>query len=223
MTTIGESITRIRNVVKGVKEDAFLTDRQIYFNIVKYGQSLLKREDNQNKLMRISSIMTMLPYVELIDVDKVEAECFGVASGCFFKRTKDKLPELFEGSYGPLIRSVTSLDGSKDLIQTEPSIFTKISKSTNFKYNKNLYFWYRGGYIYVANVDWDAIKVEGPFVGSTSQYTCDDEDNCLSRQEERFPFPEYLFSEIEQYVINDILKTIQIPDPGADDSQNPHR
>lgn len=222
MTTIGVSISRIRNIVKAVKEDAFVTDRQIYFNIIKYGQSLLKREDNQNKLMRIPSIMTALPYVELIDVDKVEAECFGVASECFFKRTKDKLPQLLEGTYGPLIRSVTSLDGSKDLIQTEPSIFVKISKSTNFKYNKNLYFWYRNGYIYIANVEWEAIQVDGVFVGSTAHYICDAEE-CVPRQEEKFPFPEYLFSEIEQHVKNDIFKTLQIPDPGADDSQNPHR
>jgi len=222
MTTIGNSISRIRNVLKAVKEDAFVTDRQIYFNIIKYGQSLLKREDNQNKLMRTSSIMVVLPYVELIDVDKVDAKCFGVSSGCFFKRTKDKLPQLLEGTYGPLIRSVSSIDGSQDIIQTEPSIFVKISKSTNFKYNKNLYFWYREEYIYVANVEWDAIKVEGLFVGSTYKYNCE-EPNCEPKQNQKFPFPEYLFSEIEQYVINDLLKTIQIPDTGADDSQNPHR
>jgi len=47
MTTVGESITRIRNIIKAVKEDAFVTDRQIYYNIIKYGSSLLKREDNQ--------------------------------------------------------------------------------------------------------------------------------------------------------------------------------
>lgn len=222
MTTIEESISRIRNILKAVKEDAFVTDRQIYFNIIKYGQSLLKREDNQNKLMRNSGIMTVLPYVDIIDVDKVEAECFGVHSGCFFKRTEQKLPEFFDGSYGPLIRSVSSIDGSKDLLQTEPSIFVKISNSTNFKYNKNIYFWYRSGYIYIANVDWDAIKIEAPFKGSTSRFTCEPTD-CVTRQSERLPFPEYLFSEIEQYVIKELSMSLQIQDPGADDSQNPHR
>lgn len=225
MSTIGESITRVRNILKAVKEDAFVTDRQIYFNIIKYGKALLKREDNANKLMRMSGIMSVLSYVELIDVDKAEAECFGVHTGCFFKRTKDKLPKVFEGYYNPLIRSVTSIDGSKDLVQTEPSIFVKISNSTNFKYNKNLYYWYRSGYIYVANVQWDAIKVEGVFEGSIAGYNCDPDENdkCLSRQEERLPFPEYLFAEIEQFVIKDLSMTLQIPDTGADDSQNPHR
>jgi hypothetical protein len=223
MTTIGESITRIRNIVKAVKEDAFVTDRQIYFNIIKYGKSLLKREDNQNKLMRMSSLMTTLPVVDLIDVDKVDADCFGVYSGCYFKRTAEKLPDFFQGTYGPLIRSVTSVDGSFDLVQTEPSIFVKISKSTNFKYNKNIYFWYLNGYIYVANVDWDAIKIQGIFEGDTGAFMCEPEAQCKPKQEQQLPFPEYLFSEIEQYVLKELTMTLQIPDSGADNSQNAHR
>ena len=78
MTTIGEAISRVRNTLKAVKEDPFLTDRTIYFALTKYGQTLLKREDNQFRLMKISSIFKLLPYVELIDVDKVEAGCVGV-------------------------------------------------------------------------------------------------------------------------------------------------
>ena len=56
MTTVGEAITRVRAVLKAVKEDAFLTDRNIYFSILKYGKTLLKREDNQYRLMKISSL-----------------------------------------------------------------------------------------------------------------------------------------------------------------------
>ena len=78
MTTIGEAVSRVRNTLKAVKEDAFLTDRTIYYSIITYGQTLLKREDNQFRLMKISSIFNVLPYIELIDVDKVEAGCIGV-------------------------------------------------------------------------------------------------------------------------------------------------
>ena len=88
MTTVGEAITRVRAALKAVKEDAFLTDRNIYFAISKYGKTLLKREDNQYRLMKISSLFSVLPYVELVDVDKIEAGCTGVYSGCYFKRSK---------------------------------------------------------------------------------------------------------------------------------------
>ena len=84
-TTVGEAISRVRNTLKAVKEDPFLTDRTIYFSIIKYGQSLMKREDNQLRLMKISNIFKVMPYVELIEVDKVDAACVGVYSGCYFK------------------------------------------------------------------------------------------------------------------------------------------
>ena len=56
MTTIGEAVSRVRNVLKGVREDAFLTDRTIYYSILKYAKALIKREDNQFRLMKMSSI-----------------------------------------------------------------------------------------------------------------------------------------------------------------------
>jgi len=220
MTTIGEAISRVRNTLKAVKEDPFLTDRTIYYSIIKYGKTLLKREDNMFRLMKLSSIFNVLPYVELIDVDKVEAGCTGVYSGCYFKRTKEKLPTIFDGMFGPIIRTVSSIDGSIEMFRTDPGTWVSITKSTTFKYNKRPYFWYLNGYLYVPNVDWDAIRIEAIFEGDTSAYTCNDDDNCLTRQDQALPFPEYLFSEIEQFVVKELTMTMQIPQDAADDSQN---
>ena len=120
MTTVGEAISRMRNTLKAVKEDPFLTDRVIYLSLLKYGQTLLKREDNQYRLMKISSIFSVLPFVELIDVDKIEAGCTGVYSGCYFKRTKEKIPSILNGILGPIIRTVSSIDGSDIMFRTNP-------------------------------------------------------------------------------------------------------
>jgi hypothetical protein len=148
MTTIGEAVSRVRNVLKGVKEDAFLTDRTIYYSILKYAKALIKREDNQFRLMRMSSLFQVLPYIELIDVDKVEAGCIGVYSGCYFKRSKDKIPGILNGMFGPIIRTTSSIDGTIELYRTEPGTWISMTKTTTFKYNKNRYFWYLNGYLY---------------------------------------------------------------------------
>ena len=132
MTTVGETITRVRAALKAVKEDSFITDRNIYFAILKYGKTLLKREDNQNKLMKMSSLFTYLPYLELIDVDKVEAECLGVYSECYIKRTKQRLPQLFDGMFGPIIRTASSIDSSIKMYRTEPNTFVSITRSVNY-------------------------------------------------------------------------------------------
>lgn len=220
MTTIGEAISRVRNTVKAVREDPFLTDRAIYYLIIKYGKTLLKREDNQNKLMKISSLFTFLPYMELIDIDKVEAGCTGVYSGCYFKRTKDRLPDVFTGMFGPIFRTVSSIDGTIKIFRTEPGTFVSMTKTTSFKYNTRKYFWFQDGYLYLPNVDWDAIRVEAIFEGDTGDFTCNTEQNCLIKQDQPLPLPEYLFSEIEQYVVQELTITMKIPSDSTDDSQN---
>jgi hypothetical protein len=217
MTTIGEAISRVRNTLKAAKEDPFLTDRTIYFLLTKYGQTLLKREDNQFRLMKISSIFQVLPYLELIDVDKVQAGCIGVYSGCYFKRSKEKLPTILNGTFGPIIRTVSSIDGTIELFRTDPGTWVSMTKTTTFKYNRNIYFWYLDGYIYIPNVDWEAVRMEAIFEGQVDTCTTDD---CLIKQDQPLPFPEYLFSEIEQYTVKELTITMQVPQDGSDDSQN---
>jgi hypothetical protein len=217
MTTIGESISRVRNILKAVKEDPFLTDRQLYFAIQKFAKTLIKREDNQFRLMKISSIFKVLPYVELIDVDRVDAGCIGVYSGCYFKRSKDKLPSILDGLFGPLIRTVSSIDGGIEMFRTDPGTWVSITKSTTFKYNKRPYFWYLNGYIYVPNVDWDAIRIEAIFENDVP--TCNSDD-CMIMQDQPLNVPEYLFSEIEQFVIQEYSTTMQIGVDQSDDGQN---
>jgi hypothetical protein len=217
MTTIGETISRVRNTLKAVKEDAFITDRVIYSLLLKYGKTLIKREDNQFRLMKISSIFKVLPYIELIDVDKVEAGCIGVYSGCYFKRSKEKLPAILDGMFGPIIRTVSSIDGTIELFRTDPGTWVSMTKTTTFKYNRSIYFWYLNGYIYIPNVDWEAIRLEAIFEGTVE--TCES-DPCEIKQDQQFALPEYLFSEVEQFVLQELTMTLKVPADSVDDSQN---
>ena len=216
MTTIGEAISRVRNTLKAVKEDPFLTDRVIYSSLIKYGQTLLKREDNQFRLMKISSIFQVLPYIELIDVDKVEAGCLGVYSGCYFKRSKEKLPTILDGAMGPIIRTTSSIDGSIEMFRTDPGTWVSMTRTTTFKYNTRKYFWYLNGYLYAPNIDWEAIRMEAIFQGVTDPCS----DQCDIAQNKALSLPEYLFSEVEQFVIKELSMSMQIPSDGADDGQN---
>ena len=216
MTTIGDAISRVRNTLKAVKEDPFLTDRVIYSSLIKYGQTLLKREDNQFRLMKISSIFQVLPYIELINVDKVEAGCLGVYSGCYFKRSKEKLPTILDGAMGPIIRTTSSIDGSIEMFRTDPGTWVSMTRTTTWKYNTRKYFWYLDGYIYCPNIDWDAIRMEAIFQGVTDPCS----DQCDIAQNKALSLPEYLFSEVEQFVIKELSMSIQIPSDGADDGQN---
>lgn len=218
-TTIGQVISRIRSQVKGVKQDAFLTDRMIYTYVLKHAKWLMRREDSKNKLMGFSGVIQTLDFVELIEVDKVEACCTGIKSNCKIKRTKDKLPLFLQGYYGPLIRTVSSLDNSEELQPILPSSFLAIANSKNFKYNKTKYFWFLNDYLYFPNLEWDAIRVEGIFEDDISKWTCA-EDNCTLKQDQNFNVPDYLLGELEAEVGKDIMGIYQIPLDMASDKQH---
>ena len=219
-TTIGEVISRIRNQLKAVNQDTFLTDRFIYSILKKHAQVLMKREDSGNKLMRFNSIFQTLDFVELVEIDKIEAHCLGIKSDCTFRRTKDKLPVFLQGYWGPLIRNVTSLDGSEECQPTTPSGYLSIANSKNFKYNKTKYFWYLNDYIYLPNLDWDGIRIEGVFEDDISQWSCDKDKECLIRQYQNFNVPDYLFAEIEASALKDLLILTQIPADPSNDNQH---
>lgn len=221
-TTRAESISRVRNLVKAVKEDPFLTDRFIFALIMKYAKMLIKRQDNENKIMKFQSIFKPIPCVELIEVDKVEACCSGIKSKCTIMRTKDRLPEVLEGSYGPLFRSISSLDRSILVFKTYPATFTSIANSTTYKYNTTKYYWYIDGYLYFPNIEWDGVLVEGLWVDSIDYLTCEG-PQCKVVQEETMPIPEYLFAEIEQMVMRDMGMLVQMPTEAQDDKQSPLR
>lgn len=223
MVTIGESISRVRNVLKAVKEDPFLTDRFIHSLIVKHSKAIIKREALINNIYKYRSLFKEIPCLDLIDVDIVEACCTGIKTGCTIKRTKDKLPSLLETDNGPVIRSVSTLDYSKQVTETYPSVYANMTKVKNFKYNKNKYYWYIDGYIYIPNVEWEGIRVEVLPDGDISSFLCGqaaEEAECIIKQDTNFNIPEHMFAEIENLVVQEILTAGQIPSDGADDSQN---
>lgn len=213
-TTIGETVSRVRNTLKAVKEDAFLTDRFIYSVVSKFAKLFIKRQDNLNKLLRFKSFFKALPCVSLIEVDKIEACCAGIKSGCIIMRTENKLPSPFEGPYGPMFRTVSSIDGSQEIVQTEPGTYTSMTKTTTFKYNKTKYYWYLDGYMYFPNIEWDAVRIEGIWEDSI------DEKECILRQDQQSNIPDDLFAEIEQQVLQELTMSIQIPADPSDDKQN---
>jgi len=218
MTNIGDAISRVRNVIKAVKEDPFLTDRLIFSLIIKHAQLLMKQQDSLNQMLRFHSFFKTLPCLDLIEVDKVEA-CCDIQSGVTIKRTKDPLPKLMEGSYGPLFRTVSSIDGSFEIYRTTPAMYNSLTKTSTYKYNKKKYYWYINNYLYFPNIDWDAVKVEGIFEDDLAWYTCSTcEEKCRPRQQDSFQVPDYLFAQIEQNVVKELTLTMQVPQdmPGTD-------
>lgn len=220
MRTIGEAISRTKNLVKGMKQDAFLTDRFVYALLLKHGKFLMRRQDSQNKVMKFNPVFQTLNFVELVDTDKVQAHCIGLSSDCTIKRTVDRLPSFMEGYWGPLIRSVTSVDGSEEFMPTYPTAYLNISRQKNFRYNSTRYYWFVGGHLFFPNLPWDAVRIEGVFEEDISRYNCDCADDCIARQDQLFNVPDFLDAEMDKLILQDLGILEQTPSDAKDDKQS---
>jgi hypothetical protein len=217
---IGDVISRVRREIKAVKQDAFLSDRFLFSLVVKHANWLMKREDGANKLLKFDSIVQVLPFVELVDTDRVEAGCRGVYSGCLMKKSRLPLPDLFDGYAGPLFRSVTSLDGRQSVSLTDPTTFVNILNQSSHKYNKSIYGWFLNRHLFFPDLDWDAVRVEGVFSGDVGLFGCDDCNKCSPRQLQPFNVPGYLHGELENQVLNDLKVLMSIPGDGGQDMKS---
>lgn len=221
--TIGESISRVRGIIKATKEDAFLPDRFVYSVISKYAKTLLKNEQSDRKLMRYDNLFEMLEFVELEEVSKIEAECAPIRTNCTIMRTVKKLPSLFNGRTGPLIRKVYSIDGSYEFEPTTISQFISIANSSDYHLNNAKHYWFRSGHLYFPNWDGEGIMVDGLWEGILDGYCRSNDNDCRPMQEREFPLPDHLFSDVERLAEQEFLTPIKIPSDGSDDNQNPLR
>lgn len=224
MATISESISRIRNSMKLVNDDAFITDRYIYSLVMKYGKALIYRENKQQNIYKNSSLFRVIPCLKLKEVDRIESCCIDINTGCKLMRSVEQLPKITSIDNGEVISSVTSIDDSKKLHSIKPELYYQMKKSSSFKYNTNKYYWIVDGYLYVPDVTWEAVKVTAMFDDDVDYLNCSKTNNgktyCKYYQDMEITIPEYLLAEAEQMALNEILTGAKIQPDIQDDNQH---
>lgn len=222
-TKIGDITSRIRNSVKAVRQDSFLTDRFIYSLFIKYAAVRIKQLDDKGRLLAFSSIFESLDYVKLKECDYIEAGCTGIKSYRTFRRTDQPLPLFMEGKWGPMVRSITSLDGSISFQLTDLDNYVILAKQKNFKYNTTNYCWWLNNYIYFPDVSYPVIRIEGMFQDDISEFKCNYVDKGKPRQEQSVNVPDQILADVENEVLKELNNEMRIPSDSAHDSLNPNR
>lgn len=223
LLVIGDVVSRLRGLVKGVRQDSFLTDRFLYSLFKKHSALAIKRLNEKRGLMAMNSVYETLDYVKLEESDKIEAECMGIKSYATFRRTCSPIPVFTEGKWGPMIRGITSLDGSTIFKLTTHDQYQVISKSKDFRFNSTKYAWYLNDRLYFPNIDYPAVRIEGMFEEDISMYKCSYDDKCKPRQQQSLNIPDYLLADIEKAVLQDLGVSLQIPSDMNHDAININR
>jgi hypothetical protein len=200
---IGEIISRIRTTNKLVGADTRISDRYIYNQLLTKRDHFIKLEDDKKKLLNSTQIFKPLHQVDLIDVNKVEVSDLDL--GEVIKRTKLKLPKIVMAGFGPVIRRVSSLDGSQLLTETKETTYSRKVNLDTAKYDRTLYYYLKDGYMYLPNIPWESISIDAYFEDPFEIDALNNcEDNCSPMQDREFLIPSYLKEVIIQSTAEEI-------------------
>ncbi len=222
--TIGTMTSRVRNLMKANKQDAWMTDLSIYLLFKKHSALVMKRLDEKGKLTKFSSVFETLDFVELCEIDKSEASACNWAPKSYatFRKTKLPMPMFTEGVYGPMVNSVTSTDGTTIYKMIRNSdIFNLIQNDKNNKYNSTKYCWFLNDHLYFGNTNAPAVRIEGLFEDDISAFKCCYEDRCKRRQDQSLNVPDFLMSEIENLMLSDLNIQLKTPSDNLNNNQSP--
>ncbi len=222
-TRIGDITSRVRQSIKSERQDSFITDKYIYSLFIKYASVRIKQLDDKGRLYAFSSIFETLDYVKLVNTDWIEAECVGIKSYRTMKKTELPMPMFMEGKFGPMVRSVTSLDGRTPFQLTSLDNYVILSKQRTFRFNKTKYCWWLNDHLYFPDVPYPAIRIEGMFQEDISAFKCNYDDRCKRRQDQSLNVPDYILAEIETNMLKELNGEMRIPSDATHDNINPSR
>jgi hypothetical protein len=230
MTTLGELISQVKNDFRLVHADRRITNKYIYSLIRKHTEWVNKTESERKKLNKSDGIWQTLSCVEVIPIPTTDDCCRYNGPSCTIYRTKEKLPEVYENTWGYLLKSVGTIDGSQDFTHTKFTEWTRKQKNPTSKMDKTPYYFAKNGYLYFPNLEYELVSVTGYFKDDIAKFNvCDDEsldpdsDACKSALNAEWRIPGYLESRMMDYVIKEISATfMQSMQSGEEDINKNH-
>lgn len=219
--TKGQLISDARTIARELNGDSKLSNKALWSIISKHADWLIHRDSNKLKLAKFDYLYQTLKCVR-VDEAPVIDPCCGVKSKCMVFRTVDKLPELYEDSYGVRIRSVFSIDGSAEFTQISVQDYMRKVEDPNMRYDKSRYFFFNNGYLYFPKNPVRMVMVKGHYKNDvTADCGCGEDKPCVQRISEGSMLPDYLRGELMEFVKKDLLQMKQIrPDEQIDKNQN---
>lgn len=209
-----EAIFIVKRLFREVNADAKLPNKAIFSLLNKHRKWLIYKESERLKLIKVHKIYQVIECMEVIEVDMIDCIFPFKIKGNSIYRTKDKLPEIFEDSSGPIFGGITSID---DSLKVEYTTFAASHRASSNpwlkKYADNkTYVYYEEGYLYFPGKHIEKIEVEALFTEELDLQDycrpCNDcENNCKRYLDKMFIIPAYLEGQLMDAVIKDMSNT----------------
>lgn len=216
-----EVISRLRNSIKEVNSDSLYSNRYLWNVFWTNAQTLLKQESDRARLYSQSDIWETI-CIPMDSVSPILCTCLSLPMDCVVYRSRFKLPNIVEGSFGKIYRVISSPDLSQKLTLVTPYQYDL--KQT--KYNREKYVFIHDGYLWAPNTSWPYIMMVAIFEGEIGkEFKCNQEEtttnDCGSLLYLTAGVPQYLIQPAIQMSLQELGASKQlISDENPNDNPN---
>ncbi len=179
--------------------DSTYTNQFLYSVLMEHAKWLIKREVSAGRVYKNNSLFQ--PFVvDVIEVPIIDS-CLNITGNCKIYRSKDKIPDMWTDNDGPIIRDVTSIDGSTDFFVTNAKTWQSKSKNPYTKMSSTKYAFFSNDYLWIPQVNPNTIIINGFYkddldlVERTCQ-ECQENKECVRFLDTKFMVPDWVEAEM---------------------------
>jgi hypothetical protein len=173
MSTKRKSIESLRKKLNELNADSTYSNQFLYQTLLEQGKWLIRREASAGRVWASSSLFQPLT-IRVIEVPLIDS-CLPIKTGCRIFRSAERLPDLWEDANGPLLKSVSSVDGSTDFFYTTSTVWMQIRKDPYRSKGTTKYVFFEDGYLWFPEHNPNFATVFGFYTDDISMH----EQDCL--------------------------------------------
>ena len=207
MSTNREIIAKVRKSVQEKDADSSFINKYFYSKIKEHSKWLIRREISAGRIYRSKSLFQLAPCIPVVKASKISDWC-PIKTNCSVFRTCDKIDDLWEDDYGPVISFVSSIDGSTHFHLLSAKDYQRKKDNPYTKWGKDKYAFYADGYIWWENEAPKKVNVNGLFeYDIRNKYHCNktESKDCILFLDEQFIVPSWIEAELVDKVTTQIL------------------
>lgn len=196
MSTKRQLIDSLRKKIQERNADSTFFNRDLYQALIEQAKWLIKREIQKGSIYKSVTFFQTLACQDVIETTTVDP-CCPVKTNCKIYRMKCKLPEFWTDIDGPVLKSVTSVDGSTYFEMTTPTTWQSIRIDPYQKKSKQMYTFFSDGYLWFPEHNPHKINILGFWVDDVEQLNgCAENEPCVRYLDTKFPIPDWLEGEL---------------------------
>ena len=195
MITKRDVIDSLRDKLRERSADTTYSNQFLYSVLLEQARWLMKREVSKGSIYKNQNLFSTLGCVEVEEVSSIDA-CCPIVTNCKMYRTKDPIPDIWSNDNGPMIRNVTSIDGSTRF-QITTAILSQSKQDDPYnKRSSTKYAFFSNGYLWFS-VNPHRVNIDALFEDDVRRLsTCGDNKKCVRFLDTTFMLPESLHAEM---------------------------